>query len=189
MQPGFTELNAIQIMTLEAFADTIIPGQRRGPDDRAVAGAAEDGGAVESGAVTLMASAEGGLGGMLESLVDGLNDHATGFAQRSGITLDTEVPPFVALSFAQRTALAAELMAPDSPEQDMWVALAMFSVMAWDTGASMHTTDAIAAGHPGLTAMKFIGPDTDGLWRFPEFSYRRPLAPIHPHTTPLGDPA
>src|SRR4051812_23930655 len=33
-------------LTLEAFADTIIPGEKRSPDDVAVAGAAEGGGAV-----------------------------------------------------------------------------------------------------------------------------------------------
>ncbi|MET8067907.1 DUF5987 family protein, partial [Micromonospora sp. NPDC005313] len=36
-------------MTLEAFADTIIPGERRHATDRAVAGAADGGGAVASG--------------------------------------------------------------------------------------------------------------------------------------------
>jgi hypothetical protein len=65
----------------------------------------------------------------------------------------------------------------------------MFSFMAWDTGAASHTTEALAAGHPGLTTMGFAAPDADGLWRFPDYSYRRELAPIHPHTTATGDPA
>jgi hypothetical protein len=188
MLPGATELEATAVATLEAFADTIIPGERRGPDDRAVAGAAEGGGAVASGAVALMASAEGGLGGMLDGLVEGLNDHASRYARSTGLALDPTVPPFVALGFRDRTALAGELMAPGHPEQELWVALAMFSAMAWDTGAATHTTEAIAAGHPGLTTMRFADPDGDGLWRFPEFSYQRVLAPIHRHTTALGDP-
>lgn len=188
MQPGATELDAPAVMTLEAYADTIIPGERRGPDDRAIAGVADGGGAVASGAVVLLASVEGGLGDMLDGLVDGLNDHATRYADKAGLSLDQAVPPFVALDFPHRTTLAAELMAPGHPEQELWVALAMFSVMAWDTGAATHTTEALAAAHPGLTAMGFAKPDADGLWRFPEFSYRRALAPIHPHTTPLGDP-
>jgi len=183
------DLDAAQVMTLEAYADTIIPGERRGPQDRAVAGAAEGGGAVASGAVDLMVSVEGGLAGLLETLVDGLNDHAIGYAARTGHHLDDGVPPFVALSFADRTALTAELTAPGHAEQDLWVSLAMFSVMAWDTGAADHTTNALAAGHPGLTQMGFGRPNPDGLWRFPEFSYRRVLAPLHPHTTPSGDPA
>ena len=188
MLPGATELDATAVATLEAFADTIIPGERRAPDDRAVAGAADGGGAVAAGAVDLLASAEGGLGGMLDGLVDGLNEHATRYAREAGLRLDPSVPAFVALSFPDRTALAAELMAPGHPEQELWVPLAMFSVMAWDTGAATHTTEAIAAGHPGLTTMGYARPDADGLWRFPQFSYRRALAPIHPHTTPLGDP-
>lgn len=188
MLPGATELDASAVMTLEAYADTIIPGERRGPDDRAVAGAADGGGAVASGAVVLLASAEGGLGGMLDALVDGLNDHATRYAAEAGLPPDPSVPPFVALDFAHRTTLAALLMARGHPEQELWVSLAMFSVMAWDTAAATHTTEALAAGHPGLTTMRFASSDADGLWRFPEFSYRRALAPIHPHTTPSGDP-
>ncbi|GLY00471.1 MULTISPECIES: DUF5987 family protein [Actinoplanes] len=183
------DLDASQVMTLEAYADTIIPGERRGPGDRAVAGAATGGGAVTSGALDLMLSPEGGLAGMLDSLAAGLDDHATGYARRTGRTLDPAVPPFVALPFPDRTALVATLTAPDCEEQEMWVALAMFSVMAWDTGAADHTTEALAAGHPGLTQMGFAGPDPDGLWRFPSYSYGRVLAPVHPMTTPLGDPA
>jgi hypothetical protein len=189
MQPAATELDTTQVMTLEAFADTMVPGRLRWPDDRAVAGAADGGGAVECGAVALMASAEGGLGPMLENLVVGLNDHAISYAGKTGLTLDESVPPFVALGFDHRTALVSDLVSPDNAEQEMWVALAMFSFMAWDTGASKHTIEAIADGHPGLTTIGFTPPDADGLWRFPEFSYRRALSPVHPQTTPLGDPA
>jgi enediyne biosynthesis protein E8 len=189
MQPEPSELAESETMTLEAFADTIIPGERRSPDDRAVAGAATGGGAVASGAVDLMTSPEGGLAEMLESLVAGLNDHAQAYALAHGVRSDESVPAFVALPFTDRTALAQELMRPGHPEQDLWVALAMFSNMAWDTGASMHTTEAIERGHPGLTIMGFAPPDPDGLWRFPNFSYRRALADIHPSTTPQGDPA
>jgi hypothetical protein len=189
MEPNAAELNDFDVMTLEAFADTIIPGERRDPQDRAIAGASADGGAVASGAVDLMTSEEGGLGGMLASLVTGLNDHARAYADTHDRKLDPDVPAFVALDFADRTTLLAELMAPGGDEQDLWVSLAMFSVMAWDTGASVHTTDALAAGHPGLTIMGFAAPNPDGLWRFPDFSYRRVLADIHPLTTPSGDPA
>ncbi|MET0416822.1 MAG: DUF5987 family protein [Actinoplanes sp.] len=176
-------------MTIEAFADTIIPGEKRFPDDRAIAGAAAGGGAVTSGALELLTSEEGGFAALLATLVVGLNDHAQAWADKRGIELESGLPPFVALGFADRTALAAELTAPGHPEQELWVPLAMFSFMAWDTGAHEHTTDAIAAGHPGLTAMGFGTPDPDGLWRYPEFSYRRELATVHPRTTALGDPA
>jgi hypothetical protein len=183
------ELTPTQVITLEAYADTIIPGERRDARDLAVAGAAAGGGAVASGAIDRMVSPEGGLAGMLETLVDGLNDHATNYAGRAGVRLAAQVPPFVALPFAHRTALVEMLTAAGHPEQDLWVSLAMFSVMAWDTGAAEHTVDALAAGHPGLTQMGFARPDPDGLWRFPNFSYRRALAPPHPHTTETGDPA
>lgn len=181
-------LTADQVMTLEAYADTIIPGERRHPTDRAVAGAVSGGGAVASGAVELMLSPEGGLAGTLDSLAEGLNDHARDYGARLGLDLDPAVPPFVALAFADRIALAQELLAPGHPEQELWVALAMFSAMAWDTGAHMSTTDALASGHPGLTSMGFMPPEPDGLWRFPKFSYGRALAAIHPRTTPRGDP-
>jgi enediyne biosynthesis protein E8 len=181
-------LSADQVMTLEAYADTIIPGERRAPNDRAVAGAAAGGGAVASGAVELMVSPEGGLAGSLDSLAEGLNVHAHEYASRIGLDPDPTVPPFVALEFADRVSLARELLAPGHPEQELWVALAMFSVMAWDTGAHMHTVEALASGHPGLTLMGFMPPDSDGTWRFPRFSYGRALAALHPRTTSRGDP-
>jgi hypothetical protein len=184
----FDGLSADQVMTLEAYADTLIPGERRGPTDRAVAGAASGGGAVASGAVELMTSPEGGLAGTLDSLAEGLNEHARDYAARSGLDLDPSVPPFVALEFADRIALAQRLLAPEHPEQELWVALAMFTAMAWDTGAHMHTTDALASGHPGLTLMGFMPPGPDGVWRFPRFSYGRALAALHPGTTSTGDP-
>jgi hypothetical protein len=184
----FEGLSVDQVMTLEAYADTIIPGERRGPDDRAVAGAVSGGGAVASGAVELMASPEGGLAGTLDSLAEGLNEHARDYATRIGLDPDPTVPPFVSLEFDDRVALAQELLAPGHPEQELWVALAMFSSMAWDTGAHMHTADALAAGHPGLTSMGFMPADPDGIWRFPRFSYGRALAAVHPRTTSKGDP-
>jgi hypothetical protein len=189
MQPTTAELGDLEVMTLEAYADTIIPGERRHPLDHAVAGASEGGGAVASGAVDLMVSEEGGLAGVLPSLVAGLNEHARSWADDHDRALDDTVPAFVALGFDDRTALTAELTAAGHPEQELWVSLAMFSVMAWDTGASEHTSEAIRAGHPGLTTMGFTAPDPDGLWRFPDFSYRRVLATVHPHTTTSGDPA
>jgi hypothetical protein len=62
----------------------------------------------------------------------------------------------------------------------------MFSNMAFDSAAHLHTAEAIAAGHPGLLAMGMTPPDADGLWRYGEFSYRRPLAALHPDTLPNG---
>lgn len=179
----------IGTMTLEAFADTIVPGEKRGPDDRAVAGAATGGGAVAAGAVELLRMPAGGLDGLLDSLVAALNEHGRRYAAEHGTTLDETVPPFVGLSFAARTELVRTLTAPGHPEKELWVSLVMFSNMAWDTGAHRPLAEALAAGHPGLTTLGFRPPDSDGLWRFPQFSYRRRLADPHPDTTPSGSPA
>lgn len=175
-------------LTLEAFADTIVPGERRGPDDRAIAGAMTGPGAVAAGALELLANPATGITEGLPGLGSALNEHAKAYASDHGVAVDPSVPPFTALPFERRTAIVRELMAPGHPEKDLWVLLALFCFMAFDTGAHMHTVDAMA-GHPGLTTMGFAHPDADGLWRFADFSYGRQLASVHPDTTPAGDPA
>ncbi|MGD0602510.1 MAG: DUF5987 family protein [Streptosporangiaceae bacterium] len=186
MRPDELGDGQVMTMTLEAFADTIVPGEKRWPGDRAVAGAAEGGGAVAAGALQLLEMPEGGLDQALDDLARMLNDHAEKYRAGHGLPQDESVPPLVALDFANRTALVQELTAPDHPEKGQWVGLAMFCNMAFDTGAHSHTTDAIKSGHVGLTMMGFAQPDDDGLWRFPDYSYRRPLARLHPGTTANG---
>jgi hypothetical protein len=176
-------------MTLEAFADTFVPGEKRGPDDRAIAGAASGPGAVAAGAIKLLETPATGVSEGLDDAVATLNSHAREFAARHGLELDPSVPPFVALGYPDRRALLTELTAPGHPEKDIWILVALFCFMAFDTAAHMHTTDAIATGHPGLATMGFAKPDPDGLWRFPDYSYGRELARIHPDTTPAGNPA
>jgi hypothetical protein len=171
-------------MTLEAFADTILPGEKRFPGDRAVAGAAPGPGAVAAGAVALLETPATGVTAGLDSLVQLLNQHATDYAAGHGIALDQSVPPFVALHFEHRTALVLTLTRPGHPEKDGWVLLALFSNMAFDTAAHQHTLDALNAGHPGLRAMGISRPDADGLWRYAEHSYRRQLADVKPDTRP-----
>lgn len=176
-------------MTIEAFADTIVPGQKRFPEDRAIAGAATGGGAVVSGALELLRWSATGVHEWLDDLAVRLNEHAGQYAAECGLTLDPSVPAFVALSFTERSALVARLTTPGHPEKPFWVSLALFSNMAYDSAAHMNTTQAIAEGHPGLTAMGIEPPGDDGLWRFPAYSYRRKLADPHPDTTPSGSPA
>src|SRR5689334_12507451 len=48
--------------TMEAWSDTIVPGERRTPGDRAVAGAADGPGAVQAGVWTLLNDPDVGLG-------------------------------------------------------------------------------------------------------------------------------
>lgn len=175
--------------TLEAFADTIIPGEKRSPDDDAIAGAASGGGAVTAGAIELLEWPATGVTGWLDDLAAALGEHARAYAAEFGLTLDHGPPPFVALPFEHRTALVARLVAPDHPEKAFWVSLALFSNMAYDSAAHIGTADAVAAGHPGLTAMGMAEPDPDGLWRFPRHTYGRQLADPHPDTTRSGSPA
>jgi hypothetical protein len=144
---------------------------------------------VVAGAVELLEQPGGGLAPMLDALAWGLNDHAVEYADRHNLHLDDEVPPFVALSFADRTALVQELTAPDHPEKQMWVGLALFSNMAFDSAAHLSTPVAMAQPHPGLAFIGYFEPGDDGLFGFPEYSYGRKLADIHPQTTPTGSPA
>ncbi|XVQ84276.1 DUF5987 family protein [Microbispora siamensis] len=176
-------------MTLEAFADTIVPGNRRFPADRAVAGVSTTGGAVAAGAIELLQWDATGLSGGLDDYARSLNDHARAHAAQHGLRAGDDVPAFVRLPFEERTALVQVLTAPGHPEKSLWVLLALFCYMAYDSAAHVHTADAIAAGHPGLTAMGLARPGADGLWRFPAWSYGRPLARLHPDTTASGSPA
>jgi hypothetical protein len=188
VRPGAPHEQQTRTMTLEAFADTIIPGQKRSPDDKAIAGAAAGGGAVAAGALELLQMPATGVTAGLDYLVPALNGHAEVYAAEHGLALDDSVPAFVALPFEHRTALVQALTTPGHPEKDGWVLLALFSNMAFDSAAHLKTTDAIAAGHPGLAAMGFARPDADGLWRFRDYSYGRPLANLHPNTNPSGSP-
>jgi enediyne biosynthesis protein E8 len=176
-------------MTLEAFADTFVPGAKRFPGDVAVAGAAAGPGAVEAGALELLETPATGVSDGLADLADSLNEHAAQYAAERGIPVDRDLPSFAALGFKQRTELIETLVAPDHPEKEFWILTALFCFMAFDTAAHTDTVSALAAGHPGLTTMGFARPDPDGLWRFPDFSYGRQLARTHPATTPSGDPA
>lgn len=189
MEPATSDEEQIKVMSLEAFADTIVPGNKRWPGDRAVAGVSHDGGSVAAGAIELLESPAGGLSQYLGGLAGMLNGHAQNYANEKGIELDDTVPAFVSLDYDDRVALVLRLTAWDHPERQGWVNLVMFSNMAWDTGAHMHTADALASGHPGLLTLGFAPPDADGLWRFPDYTYGRQLAEIHPNTTASGSPA
>jgi len=187
--PGSPEEDQVRTMTLEAWADTIIPGEKRSPDDRAVAGVATGGGSVAAGVIELLEMPEGGINEMLAYLAQALNGHATTYAAEHGIELEDTVPPFVALPYEHRAALVLVLTKPGHPEKEGWSLLALYSNMAFDAAPHRHLGEAMAEGHPGLLAMGFAQPDADGLWRFPDYSYRRALANLHPNTTASGSPA
>ncbi|MHC0431264.1 DUF5987 family protein [Streptomyces sp. O3] len=176
-------------MTLEAYADTIVPGEKRWPEDRAIAGVATGGGAVQAGALDLIAWDATGIHDGLDELAELLNGHTETYAEDKGLALDPRVPPFVALDYPDRAQLIQRLTAPGHPEKEFWVMLALFCNMAFDSAAHLPTVQALEDGHPGLTAMGISKPDPDGLWRFTDFGYGRQLARVHPDTTPTGSPA
>ncbi|MDT7800004.1 MAG: enediyne biosynthesis protein [Actinomycetota bacterium] len=178
-----------RVLTLEAYADTIVPGEKRFPEDRAVAGASPGPGAVAAGALDLISWEATGITAGLPYLAQSLNDHAKSYAGEVELEIDTDVPPFVALPYEHRRALVTRLTKPGHPEKDGWVSLAMFCNMAFDSAAHLPTAQAIRDGHPGLLALGYKPPDEDGFWRFPKFSYGRKLAEPHPDTTPSGSPA
>jgi len=185
--PGGTTSDAMTT-TLEAFADTLIPGAKRYDGDHAVAGAARGPGAVHAGAVDLMWFPEAAIGPALPSLAGYLSTRASAYAIQHALPLDPTLPPFVGLSFDDRTRLLLELLDPNAQDYLVWWALAAMPFLAFHTAGHLHTADAVRRGHPGLRWIGFPRPDGDGLWRFPHFSYRRRLAHSHPHTTRNGNP-
>lgn len=178
----------IDRVTMEAWGDTIVPGEKRNGRDRAIAGACAGPGAVQAGVWNLMNDRDVGLAPVLPALVGLLNTAAAGYAVTHHVRLDVTVPPFVALPFEHRTALALQLLNPSRTDQLLWYALAAMALLAFHTAAHLDTAAAVRAGHPGLAWIQFPQPDADGLWRFPHFSYRRALAHKHPRTTRAGNP-
>jgi len=175
--------------THEAWSDTIVPGERRWPGDRVVAGAAGGPGAVQAGGWRLLNDPEIGLGPALPALGAALNAEAGVEAASAGLVLDPAVPPMVALPFRDRTSLAVRLLDQSHRDQVVWYALAAVAMLAFHTAAHLDTTEAVRRGHPGLTWLRFPAPDSDGLWRYEHFSYDRALAHRHPGTTSTGHPA
>ncbi|MFC5288132.1 DUF5987 family protein [Actinokineospora guangxiensis] len=183
------DADPVYIQTLEAYADTIVPGEKRSPDDRAIAGIVEGPGSVQAGALEVLHHSAPGIDAGLPVLVGMLNAHATNYAQERGIELDDTVPPFVSLAYEHRYALVGILTAPGHPEKSGWVLMALFCNMAFDSAPHKHTAEAIAEGHPGLLTLGFKKPNEDGIWRFKEHGYRQVLAKTHPNTTESGSPA
>ncbi|MDT0467909.1 DUF5987 family protein [Streptomyces gibsoniae] len=175
--------------TLEAFADTLIPGQRRFSGDMAVAGAVTGPGAVQAGVVGLLGSPELPVAPLLPAIAALLDARAVAYAALRLIWLPPTLPPFVGLSFADRTALVGGLFDPDDPDRPIWQVMSLLVGLAFDTAGQQDTVEALGQGHPGLMWLRFPEPDPDGLWRFPDFSYGRPLAALHPNTTASGSPA
>lgn len=176
------------VETLEAFSDTLIPGAKRWPGDRAIAGAAPGAGAVQAGAIEMMQFPPAGIAPALAEFAALLDARAETYAAQHSIVLDPTVAPMVALDFDGRTELLLELLAPAHPDFEAWFALAAMPFLAFHTAGFLHTADAMRDRHPGLEAIGFPPPGRDGRWRFEEFSYRRRLAETYPGTSRSGSP-
>jgi hypothetical protein len=180
------------VSTLEAFADTLIPGEKRNAADRAIAGVVEGPGAVQAGAIALLRLPEAQVESYLPAVAALLDTEATSYSLTHAHPLDPTVPPFVALSFPDRNALCGQLLAPGQPVGQLQQAVTLFALLvfvAFHCAGQRHTADALSGGHPGLTWLRFPEPDPDGLYRYTHFSYRQVLADSHPDTTTSGSPA
>ncbi|MFE9500222.1 DUF5987 family protein [Streptomyces collinus] len=176
------------VQTIEALADTLIPGERRFAGDVAVAGAVTGPGAVQAGVITALSSPQLPLAPFLPEIAALLNARAITYAADHLIFLPLTTPAFVALPFRHRTALVSQLFDADDPDRMIWQLLSLLTGLAFDTAAHLDTRQAVTTGHPGLNWLGFPSPGSDGLWRFPDFSYGRALAILHSATTPSGSP-
>ena len=148
-------------------------------------------GAVQAGAIEMMNFPPVGFSAAaLFVLALRLDLSALVYAVINKIHLDPNVPFFVALDFESRTALLVKILGADGTDapDPAFYGLASVVFFAYHTAGYLPTVVAIRDGHPGLAAIGFPPPNADGVWRFPEFSYRRVLARAHPHSK-HGNPA
>jgi hypothetical protein len=132
-----------------------------------------------------------GVVAALPAFVAAIDAAAIAYIASHKVTVDPTLPPFVALPYRHRKAMLDHLLNgkhESGNEQLFWFALAGLVFLAYHTAGYLPTATAVRQGHPGLKAIRFPKPDADGLWRFPECSYRRKLARRHAHTSSGGHP-
>jgi enediyne biosynthesis protein E8 len=153
--------------TLQAFADTMLPGRKalttdlgNEIDPLAIAGVDNEPGAVEADALLLY------------------HDPLIGFDALEGPFLSelsarslAHGAPFLNLMFEQRVEVCLEGLAPSNPSVEVWeaaaaVAFTAFLAAAEQSGATIDTSSAYQVmGYPGTAAGGYA-----------EFSYKRKLA-------------
>ena len=154
--------------TLQAFADTLLPGRPATRTDlgdeihpQAIAGVDAEPGAVEADALRLYNDPLIGFPTLAPPFLADLNARAIAIGQQ----------PFLLLDFDKRTAVAASGLAFDNPNRTLWEAAA----------AVPFTAFCAAATQPGATAKTASGYRVMGLpgtapGGYRNFSYARKLA-------------
>lgn len=186
---GAAGLDAATTDTLDAFADTVVPGVKRHTGDVAVAGVAAGPSAAVAGALDVLQMPAVGLAPVLPGIAMLLNGRAAGYAGAAGIALDPALPQFVALPYQHRSAVLASLVPPSPTYDRTFILLTTMVSWAFDDAAAMHTVDAARARHQGLRWTRFPEPNARGVWRNNQFSYQLRLGRPHSATTRSGSPA
>jgi hypothetical protein len=159
--PSFTD------GTLQAFADTLIPGKRVTRTDlgneihpKAIAGAHPEPGAVQADALALYHHPLIGFDLVSPAFLADLSARSL---LRGGVFLD--------LSFAQRVAVCKDGLAPGNPTAQVWelaaaVPAAAFLCSAMQPNATIDKSSGLqVTGHPGIAPHGYA-----------DFSYRRVLS-------------
>jgi hypothetical protein len=153
--------------TLQAFADTIIPGRKATHTDLgdeidplAIAGVDDSPGAVEADALRLYHDPLTGFDALAPAFLADLNGRAL---QQGG--------PFLTLSFDQRVATVMSGLSFDNPSRTLWEAAAAVPFTAFCAAAEHET--GTAANASGYRVMGYPGAAPNGYRRA---SYRRKLS-------------
>jgi hypothetical protein len=154
--------------TLQAFADTLIPGRRATRTDlgdeihpQAIAGADPEPGAVEADALRLYTDPLIGFPTLAPPFLADLNTRATTVGGA----------PFLLLDFDKRTQTALSGLAYDNPNRTLWEAAAAVPFTAFCAAATQpNATDKTASGY---RVMGLPGTAPGG---YRNFSYKRKLA-------------
>ncbi|MZE56745.1 twin-arginine translocation signal domain-containing protein, partial [Streptomyces sp. SID5770] len=120
-----TTLGTWNTQSLEAFADTLIPGQRRYEGDWPIAGAVTGPGAVQAGALQVLTSPQLPLAPWLPGVAGLLDARALAWAATHLLLLPPTRPAFVGLPFSHRTALVTDLFDPDDLDRPVWQVMAL----------------------------------------------------------------
>ena len=153
MRPQTSDDPQTRTMTLEAFADTIVPGEKRWPDDRAIAGV-RDRRRRGRGRRARAAGVPGAAGCRRRwcGLAGMLNGHAQSYAGRARrSTLDDDGAALRrAAASTDRTALVQRADRAGPPgEGSCGSAWRCSATWPSTPRAHLHTADALAAGPPG----------------------------------------